>query len=159
MKKLISLCVCMVAFATITFAQQSIQPAAAGVTYGKAISSKDAISVINLENSLKSKSDFTGKIQGEVVSVCKKKGCFLTLKREGENDPIVVRFKDYGFFVPENLIGKTVVVQGKAKVKELSVAQLQHNAEDEQKSKAEIAKITKPKTDISIVADGVLVIK
>jgi hypothetical protein len=65
----------------------------------------------------------------------------------------------FGYFVPADLIGKTVVVEGKAKVKELSVKQLQHNAEDEGKTKEEIAKITQPKTDISIVADGVLVVK
>ena len=93
------------------------------------------------------------------MGVCKKKGCFLTLKREGEGEPIMVRFKDYGYFVPADLVGKTVVLQGNAKVKELSVKQLQHNAEDAGKSAEEIAKITEPKTDINIVADGVLVIK
>ena len=159
MKKLISLCFCVVALATASFAQQSIKPAKAGVTYGKEINKKDAISVKSLENNLKKKENFNGKIEGEVVAVCKKKGCFLTLKREGEADPIMVRFTDYAYFVPQDLIGKTIVVEGKAKVKETSVDWLKHYAEDEGKSKEEIAKIKEPKRDISIVADGVLVVK
>ena len=159
MKKLISLFVCFIALTTAAFAQESIAPAKVGVKYGKAITDKNAISVQKLESTLKTKKQFSGKIEGEVVGVCKKKGCFLTLKREGQVDPIMVRFTDYGYFVPANLVGKTVVVEGKAKVKELSVKQLQHNAEDAGKSAAEIAKISQPKTDINIVADGVLVIK
>ncbi|MCA5003910.1 DUF4920 domain-containing protein [Sphingobacterium bovistauri] len=159
MKKLFSFFVCLVALTTAVLAQEGIAPAKAGVQYGKVITSKNAISVQKLENTLKSKKQFSGKIEGEVVGVCKKKGCFLTLKREGQTDPIMVRFKDYGYFVPADLVGKTVVLEGNAKVKKLSVKQLQHNAEDAGKSAAEIAKITKPKTDINIVADGVLVVK
>ena len=159
MKKLISLCACLIALTTVAFAQENIKPAKVGVQYGKAINNKNAISVQKLENTLKSKKEYTGKIEGEVIGVCKKKGCFLTLKRQGQEEPIMVRFKDYGYFVPTDIIGKTVVLQGKAKVKELSVKQLQHNAEDAGKSAEEIAKITQPKTDINIVADGVLVVK
>lgn len=159
MKKLLSLCAFVFAMTTVALAQENITPAKPGIQYGKAINAKKAISVKKLEDTLKSKKEFTGKIEGEVVGVCKKKGCFLTLKREGQEDPIMVRFKDYGYFVPADIVGKTVVLEGKAKVKELSVKQLQHNAEDAGKSAEEIAKITQPKTDINIVADGVLVVK
>lgn len=160
MKKLVSAFVFLLALTTVASAQQKpITPAKAGVTYGKSIDKKNAISVKKLEDNLKKKESFTGKIEGEVVSVCKKKGCFLTLKREGNAEPIMVRFTDYGYFVPENLIGKTVVLEGKAKVKETSVEWLKHYAEDEGKSKEEIAKIKEPKRDISVVADGVLVVK
>lgn len=159
MKKLLSLVALILAFCTIVNAQEKITPAKAGVQYGKAITSKNAISVQKLENNLKTKKEYSGKIEGEVIGVCKKKGCFLTLKRAGQEDPIMVRFKDYGYFVPTDIVGKTVVLEGKAKVKELSVKQLQHNAEDAGKSADEIAKINKPKTDINIVADGVIVVK
>lgn len=54
---------------------------------------------------------------------------------------------------------KKVAVEGRAKVKETSVEWLKHYAEDKGASKEEIAKISKPKTDINIVADGVYVIK
>jgi hypothetical protein len=39
------------------------------------------------------------------------------------------------------------------------VAELQHYAEDAGKSKEEIAKINSPKTELTFVADGVLVPK
>jgi len=71
----------------------------------------------------------------------------------------MVRFTDYGYFVPQDLIGKTVVLEGKAKVKETTVEWQKHYAEDMGKSKEEIAKINKPRKDISLVADGVLVVK
>ena len=160
MKKLVSAFAFVLALTTAASAQQNqITPAKAGVTYGKSIDKKNAISVKKLEDNLKNKSSFAGKIEGEVVSVCKKKGCFLTLKRDGEAEPIMVRFTDYGYFVPENIVGKTVVLEGKAKVKETSVEWQQHYAEDQGKSKEEIAKINTPKRDISVVADGVLVVK
>jgi hypothetical protein len=70
-----------------------------------------------------------------------------------------VSFKDYGFFVPKDIAGKTVVIDGEAKMKTTSVAELQHYAEDAGKSKAEIAKITEPKHELTFVADGVIVKK
>lgn len=158
MKKIIGLLFCVLASLQLSQAQQKIEPAKAGVQYGKKIDAKNAISVNKLENNLKKSETFTGKIEGEVVEVCKKKGCFMTLKRDN-GETIMVRFTDYGYFVPADLIGKKVAVEGRAKVKETSVEWLKHYAEDKGASKEEIAKITKPKTDINIVADGVYVIK
>lgn len=134
MKKLVTICICLIAFSAAAFAQQkTIEPAKVGVNYGKAVEKKNAISVKSLESTLKDKDNFTGKIEGQVVEVCKSKGCYMALKREGA-EPIMVRFTDYSYFVPQDLVGKTVVVEGKAKSKD-------------------------PKGDISIVADGVLVVK
>ncbi|SMG34186.1 DUF4920 domain-containing protein [Sphingobacterium psychroaquaticum] len=158
MKKIIGLLFCVLVSLQLSQAQQKIEPAKAGVQYGKKIDAKNAISVNKLENNLKKSETFTGKIEGEVVEVCKKKGCFMTLKRDN-GETIMVRFTDYGYFVPADLIGKKVAVEGRAKVKETSVEWLKHYAEDKGASKEEIAKITKPKTDINIVADGVYVIK
>ncbi|WP_293932185.1 DUF4920 domain-containing protein [Sphingobacterium sp. UBA6645] len=159
MKKLITLLVCVFAFIGMSHSQSKIQPAKVGVNYGKKIDKNGAVSVKKLESNLAKSKTFDGKIEGQVVQVCKKKGCFLTLKREGDQEPIMVRFTDYAYFVPEDLIGKTVVVAGKAKVKETTVEWQKHYAEDMGKSKEEIAKINKPKQDISVVADGVLVVK
>ena len=139
-------------------AQQSDIPSAkSGVQYGKKIDQHQAISVSKLEKSFGKDSTYNGKVEGVVVEVCKKKGCFMTLKREGSNEPIMVRFTDYTYFMPQDIVGKTVVVEGKAKLNTTSVAWLKHYAEDMGKSKEEIAKITKPKESITIVADGVIV--
>ncbi len=159
MKKLLAIVVFVFAMASISQAQSKIQPAKVGVNYGKKIEKSGAVSVKKLESNLSKSKTFEGKVEGQVVQVCKKKGCFLTLKREGDQEPIMVRFTDYAYFVPEDLVGKTVVVEGKAKVKETTVEWQKHYAEDMGKSKEEIAKINKPKQDISIVADAVLVVK
>jgi len=158
MKKIVQLLLCGLVAFQVSHAQQKIEPAKAGVQYGKKIDAKNAISLNKLADNLKKSENYTGKIEGEVVEVCKKKGCFLTLKSDN-GDPILVRFTDYAYFVPEDLIGKKVAIEGHAKVKETSVEWLKHYAEDKGASKEEIAKITKPKTEISIVADGVYVIK
>jgi hypothetical protein len=149
----------LIAGVMISLAQEAIPSAKTGVTYGKTISKEGAISVQQLNGKFGADSTYTGKIQGEVVEVCKKKGCFIRIKRAGDGEPILVRFKDYGFFMPQDIVGKTIVLEGQAKVKETSVAWLKHYAEDAGKSAEEIAKITKPKVDINIIADGVVVVK
>lgn len=159
MKRIFSLMCMLIAGVMISFAQEAIPSAKTGVTYGKAISKDGAISVQQLNSKFGADSTYTGKIQGEVVEVCKKKGCFIRIKRAGDGEPILVRFKDYGFFMPQDIVGKTIVLEGQAKVKETSVAWLKHYAEDAGKSAEEIAKITKPKVDINIIADGVVVVK
>ena len=159
MKHFIYTVACLLLAMGTAVAQQSIAPAKAGTHYGQQIDPDGAISVAELDKALLQQDSYTGKVSGEVVQVCKKKGCFLTLKRDGDNDPIMVRFTDYAYFVPQDIIGKKVILQGRAKVKETSVEWQQHYAEDMGKSKDEIAKINRPKRDISLVADGVLVVK
>ena len=96
------------------------------------------------------------KIEGEILSSCPMKGCWM--KISVEKDTVLVRFKDYGFFVPKNGIeGKTTIINGNLSVDTLSIAQLQHYAEDAGKSKEEIALISKPQITISFLADGVLI--
>ena len=146
-------------FTAAAVAQEEIPAARPGVQYGKAITKDNAIDVQQLEANLSANPTFNGKIEGKVVEVCKKKGCFIRVLREGEGDPILVRFKDYGFFMPQDIVGKTVVLQGEAKRNEISVEQQQHFAADAGKDAQEIAKITEPKTDINIIAEGVVVVQ
>ncbi len=159
MKKIASTFAALCCLIAVSVAQEEIPSAQPGVQYGKAITSNNTINVKQLEAKLRNDSTYTGKVVGKVVEVCKKKGCFVRVLREGEGDPILVRFKDYGFFMPQDIVGKTVVLEGEAKIREVSVAQQKHFAEDAGKDAGEIAKITEPKIDISIVADGVVVVR
>jgi hypothetical protein len=68
----------------------------------------------------------------------------------------MVKFKDYGFFVPINSDNRDVIVNGKAYVPEVSVQELQHFAKDAGKSDEEISEITEPKFTYAFLADGVL---
>lgn len=103
MKRLLFCLTLSLTFTTAALAQETssdIPPARPGVQYGKAIDRSGAISMNELEHKLSNDSVFTGKIQGEVIEVCKKKGCFIRLKRTGDGEPVLVRFRDYGFFMP-----------------------------------------------------------
>ena len=124
-------------------------------SYGELFENSETINY-NLEkdNFLNSSSKL--KIEGEILSSCPMKGCWM--KISVENDTVLVRFKDYGFFVPKNGIeGKSTIINGNISVDTLSVAQLQHYAEDAGKSKEEIDLITEPEITISFLADGVLI--
>jgi hypothetical protein len=94
---------------------------------------------------------FTAKVK----EVCSKKGCWMRLEL-ADGQEAIVRFKDYGFFVPKNIAGSTVVVNGKAFVTTQTIEELRHYAEDAGKSEEEIAAITEPKTTYGFLADGVL---
>lgn len=160
MKKFIITMLSVCAFVAYTFAQQADIPSAKpGVQYGKKIDAQGAISVKDLESSLANATNYQGKVQGEVVQVCKKKGCFITLKSDGDKDPIMVRFTDYAYFMPQDIVGKTVVLEGAARVRETSVDKLKHAAEDLGKTEEEIAAITQPKQEVVFMADGVVVVR
>ncbi len=156
MKKILLAALCFIS--AFAYAQtDGPKPAAPGVTYGKGTTADKALTTAALSSALSSKPEFKGKVTGKVVEVCKVKGCFMRLAKD-DGTTVLVQFKDYSYFMPQNIVGKTVVVEGDATVKETSVKDLQHLASDAGKSKEEIAAITKPKKDISVMADGVLVV-
>ena len=98
------------------------------------------------------------KLIAKVNDVCQAKGCWMRLAVDDDNE-VMVKFKDYGFFVPKDITGKDVIINGKAFVKEVSVEEQRHYAEDAGKSKEEIASIIEPKRTYSFEADGVLVVQ
>lgn len=95
------------------------------------------------------------KFSSKVNSVCQNKGCWMTLDMVEEE--AMIKFKDYGFFMPMDIEGDEVIVSGKAFIDEMSVEDQRHFAEDAGKSKEEIAAITQTKRTLSFTADGVLV--
>ena len=83
------------------------------------------------------------------------KGCWMKVELDGGGEAMV-RFKDYAFFMPKDISGKEVIINGYAFVEEMSVEDQKHYAEDGGKSEDEMAKITKPKKTFGFEADGVL---
>ena len=154
MKKILLL-VCSIVFAVAGFPQDPAS-AAKGVTYGAGTTPDGSVPVTDLEKKMVN-NKFEGKITGKVVEVCQEKGCWMKIEKAG-GETMMVKFKDYGFFMPKDIVGKEVVVDGTASVKETSVKQLQHYAKDAGKSKEEIEKIKKPKKDVQFLASGVLVL-
>lgn len=95
------------------------------------------------------------KIIAKVNSVCQAKGCWMRLDLEDGNE-VMVKFKDYGFFMPKDIADDYVIISGNAFVEEVSVDEQRHYAEDAGKKPEEIASIVKPKRTFSFEADGVL---
>ncbi|HLP10520.1 MAG TPA: DUF4920 domain-containing protein [Flavobacteriales bacterium] len=97
------------------------------------------------------------KLTAKVNSVCQAKGCWMRLDMGEKSNELMVKFKDYAFFVPKDVAGKNATVQGWIKVDTMSVADQKHYAEDAGKSKEEIEKITEPKVELTFEANGVLI--
>ena len=73
----------------------------------------------------------TYKVTARVEKVCKKKGCWFTLADEGVEEPVRVKMKDYGFFVPRNADGATATVEGELIRRTVPKKEAEHYAKDE----------------------------
>lgn len=139
-------------------AQPPKVPANAGDHFGPVKPTADnAISADQLLSDMKGKAGPVNvKVKAKVVAVCQAMGCWLKVQT-GSGD-ITVRMKDHSFFVPTVLSGKTVIIDGAAEEKVVSVDELKDVAEDAGKSKTEVAKITAPKREVVVQAKGILVL-
>jgi hypothetical protein len=165
MKKFNIFMVIFMVFSTCLAQNSSLVPAkatpAAGsyVYFGAQFADSNTISSGEmLDNYQKlSKSDtLVAKFSGKVTAICKVKGCWMKLQL-GNGDETMVKFKDYGFFVSQELLGKEVIVYGLAYVEEMSVADQRHFAKDAGKSEEVIGDITAVAKTYAFEADGVLI--
>jgi hypothetical protein len=157
MKKVLIL-VPILFFGLIALAQPPAGDAKPGDWYGEKITTDGAISMSEVASKLEKEDKVESKFTARIVDVCPKKGCWLKLALD-DSTTAMVKMKDYGFFLPVAAIGKTVVIDGEAKIKKTSVAELRHIAEDGKKSKEEIEAITKPEKQISVVAKGIVIVQ
>ncbi len=127
-------------------------------SFGDKIKLDGAIEGASFLKQIDGKDSLITKISAPIVNVCQKKGCWMNVDL-GDGKQMMVRFKDYGFFVPKDADGKTAVMDGVAFREVLSVDMLRHYAEDAGKTKEEIEKITEPETRLSFEASGVLIYK
>lgn len=152
-------------FATIFFlsavlllqAQPPEGDASPGDTYGAAFNKTGAKPIAQLPSTLKGDKPVTTKVEAKVLDVCPKMGCWIKLE-VNDSTTAFVKMKDYAFFVPTAIKGKTVVLDAEAFEKTTSVNELKHYAEDAKKPKEEIDAITKPKKEIRLVANGIQVL-
>jgi hypothetical protein len=156
MKNIFFLLVALAAMVIVN--AQDAESAKPGVTYGKY--SEEGVKPISVNDLEKKMSDnkFDGKIEGKVVEVCQAMGCWAKLKKE-DGSTVMIKVKDHEFAMPKDIVGRTVVVEGKAELKETSVEMLKHYAEDAGKSKEEIEKIKDPKKEVIMMIKGVKVVQ
>lgn len=158
MKKLLFLLLAPLAVGTYAQSDAKAQaPQGTYTSYGDIITPDQAMSMADFEKAATEVDSMEVKLTAEIIQSCTKKGCWMTVKTTN-GTPMMVRFRDYGFFVPkEGLEGKEVVMQGRARKEVTDVNMLRHYAEDAGKSEEEIAAITEPEIGWKFEADGVLI--
>jgi Domain of unknown function (DUF4920) len=156
MKKIFFLSLLFVVIAANAQDKEKVQ-AAKGVVYGQVSEEKSPVAVDDLQNKLVDDA-FTGQIKGKVTEVCKAEGCWIRLQKK-DGSSMMVRAKNHAFLMPENIVGKTVLIEGNATVKETSEEMRKHYAEDAGKSREEIAKIKGSEKSVEFAAKGVKVLE
>ncbi|MEJ0103038.1 MAG: DUF4920 domain-containing protein [Bacteroidota bacterium] len=149
----LSLTILVIFFSIAVRAQEAAVP---GVVYGEVKDKGQVITIDKLESNLK-ENKFEGKITGKVAEVCQAMGCWVKLQKS-DGSTILVKAKDHGFAMPKDIVGKDVVIDGEATVKEVSEKMRRHYAEDAGKTKEEIEKIKGSSKEVTIAANGVKVI-
>jgi hypothetical protein len=121
--------------------------------YGAELQFKETTKLADV---LKAPKDYAGRkvrVDAEIDSVCQKRGCWIIVKDGDARSQ--VKFQGYGFFVPFDVAGRKVAIEGVAKETEISEAMRRHYAQDAGKSKEEIEKIKGPEKAIMFVVDAV----
>tara|TARA_B100001059_G_C17732891_1_gene527228 strand:+ start:227 stop:682 length:456 start_codon:yes stop_codon:yes gene_type:complete len=127
------------------------------LSFGEDISKYQIIENKKVESLFNSEIKFNTKFKAKVTDVCQVKGCWMKLDI-GNDKEVMVNFKDYGFFVPKDIIGKKVVVNGEAYKRTISIDELKHYALDRGDSEEKINSITKSEEIYSITANGVVIL-
>jgi len=127
-------------------------------SFGESIDDKNVVSakvMAKKYDAMEVNDTTTVKLIAKVNEVCQAKGCWMKVDLEN-GEQAMVKFKDYGFFMPKDIAGKEVIINGKAFVNKVPVDEQRHYASDSGASDEEIAAITEPKKTYSFEADGVL---
>jgi hypothetical protein len=158
MKTLLLSFVLLISVATAN-AQPPKGPANPGDTYGAGTTANGAVAAAQLPVLLNTDTaKMPLKVKAKVLAVCPKKGCWMQLQ-VNDSTTAFVKMKNYGFFVPTDIKGKTIVLEGLAYNQTTSVAELRHYAEDAKKPQTEIDAITQPLREIRFTANGILVVE
>lgn len=115
-----------------------------------------AFAVADLPGRMEGKDSLQVKVKGEVKRVCQKKGCWMELDMGPDHSKMMVRFKDYGFFVPKDAAGSKAMMKGWAFRDTVSVEKLRHYAKDKGKSQEAIDSIQDPEVRLAFKASGVV---
>ena len=153
-KTFLSLCLSTLSICAMAQDHTAVQ----GKSFGTGVSSDNLIPAAKMESTMGDEKTLEMKITGQVVEVCQKKGCWMTLKMPS-GEAMRVTFKDYAFFMPMDIVGKKVALDGLAKKQIISAEKLRHYAEDAHKSAAEVAKIIAPKKELAFEAKGVTILE
>ena len=74
-----------------------------------------------------------------------------------DGNEMLVKFKDYGFFVPKNSANHEAIISGWAYSDSLSVLEQIELAKDANATDDEISQINTPKLELQFMANGVII--
>ncbi|HZV69634.1 MAG TPA: DUF4920 domain-containing protein [Saprospiraceae bacterium] len=137
-------------------------PSVVGDSFGAGVSKpSESVAFADVMQKLEVNDSVKVVMKAKVGEVCQAKGCWMNLVDPvaTSDDALFVKFKDYAFFVPKDISGREVLVEGVAYKEETTVDELRHYAEDAGKSAEEIAKITEPVSEKKFMATGVVLLK
>lgn len=126
--------------------------------FGEEISAENVFSkeeMAELYNGISAVDTINAKFTSTVTAVCQRKGCWMRLELEN-GEEVQVKFKDYGFFMPKNIAGQEVIVEGKAYVSVMTEHERKYYAGDEGKTAEEIDEISGDSKTMFFEAYGVL---
>lgn len=132
--------------------------AVAGTSFGEEFTPQDVVAFAQLSGQVSASDSVSLVVQGKVNAVCQAKGCWMTMMAPS-GEEMMVRFKDYAFFMPKDIADREVIVNGKAFYQTTTVDELRHYAEDAGKSAEEVQAITEPKQELRFYADGVILLE
>jgi gamma-glutamylcyclotransferase (GGCT)/AIG2-like uncharacterized protein YtfP len=108
--------------------------AGSGKKYGKGISLKEKTKVSQI---LSNPKDYIGKkvlVEGTVLDVCSKRGCWMEISSDKQFQKIKVKVKDGEIVFPMEAKGKSALVEGEVYeinlTKEEALKQAEHEAEE-----------------------------
>lgn len=95
------------------------------------------------------------KVEGSIERVCQRAGCWFTLAAPDVPRTVRVSMRNYGFFVPRNTPGATVVLEGTLEAVEVPQEVVQHYADDEAALTGSAApQVTGPEQTYAFTIDG-----
>lgn len=127
--------------------------------FGEKITMDEVVAFDDLVQEMAMQDSMFVKVRGTVEEVCQAKGCWMNIVSESSEQAMFVKFKDYGFFVPKDIAGKEVVMEGYAYKEVTPVDELRHYAEDKGATADELAAITDPKEEFKFMASGVILLE
>ena len=104
---------------------------------------------------LKGRDSLFTTVKGNISAACQAKGCWMSMDVDGSE--MLVKFKDYGFFVPKNSANHEAIISGWAYSDTLSVLDQIEIAKDANATEEEIAQINTPKLELQFMANGVVI--
>jgi hypothetical protein len=126
------------------------------VRRGAPVPAGAAIAVTQLVASARSYTERAVIVEGMITRECTEKGCWMQVAPDATADGMRVTFKDYGFFIPQAMVGRRARMEGVTKVTTHSRSAAEHLIGEGAKLKRNADGTA---TEVQFIANGVELFK